>query len=98
MIRKIIAAGGIMALFAAPKTAAANLVLMPGDTIAYRYTPLPATDTLPQTPRRGFGHRFVDYFARANQDRTFEKKIDFTFAGGPGYSKNTSLSLSLIHI
>ena len=30
------------------------------------------------------------------RDRTFEKKIDFTFAGGPSYSKNTSLGIGLL--
>lgn len=31
-----------------------------------------------------------------NVDRTFEKKIDFTFAGGPSYSKTTSLGIGLL--
>ena len=29
-------------------------------------------------------------------DRTFEKKIDVTFAGGPSFSKNTSLGIGLL--
>lgn len=40
--------------------------------------------------------RIIDYFGQSTQDRTFEKKIDFTFAGGPSYSKNTSLGIGLL--
>ncbi len=29
-------------------------------------------------------------------DRTFEKKLDLTFAGGPSYSKNTSLGIGVL--
>lgn len=62
-----------------------------GDTLYYTYTPL---ETKPA--RKPFLHRVVDYFGESNVDRTFTKKIDFTFAGGPSYSKNTSLGLGLI--
>lgn len=56
-----------------------------------------ATDTLAVKPRRkSFFGRLVDYFAESTQDRTFEKKIDFTFAGGPSYSKNTSLGIGVL--
>lgn len=47
-------------------------------------------------PKKSFIRRVVDYFGESTQDRTFEKKIDFTFAGGPSYSKNTSLGIGLL--
>ncbi|MCH5329972.1 MAG: BamA/TamA family outer membrane protein [Alistipes sp.] len=37
-----------------------------------------------------------DYFERSNIDRTFEKRMDFTFVGGPSYSSTTNLSLGLL--
>lgn len=60
-----------------------------GDTLRYSYTPLP-----PQAPeKKPFLRRVVDYFGESTTDKTFEKKIDFTFAGGPSYSKNTSFGI-----
>ena len=46
--------------------------------------------------RKGFLRRIVRYFEGSNVDRTFEKKIDVTFAGGPSYSKNTSFGIGLL--
>lgn len=66
--------------------------LAQGDTIRYTYTPLPQ-----DTPRKkSFLKRIVDYFGESTTDRTFEKKIDFTFAGGPSYSKSTSLGIGVL--
>ena len=66
--------------------------LAQGDTIRYTYTPLPQ-----DTPRKkSFLKRIVDYFGESTTDRTFEKKIDFTFAGGPSYSKTTSLGIAAL--
>lgn len=63
-----------------------------GDTIRYTYTPLPQ-----DTPRKkSFLKRIVDYFGESTTDRTFDKKIDFTFAGGPSYSKSTSLGIGVL--
>ena len=63
-----------------------------GDTLRYSYTPLP-----PQAPeKKPFLRRVVDYFGESTTDKTFEKKIDFTFAGGPSYSKNTSFGIGLL--
>ena len=63
-----------------------------GDTIRYIYTPLPQ-----DTPRKkSFLKRIVDYFGESTTDRTFDKKIDFTFAGGPSYSKSTSLGIGIL--
>ena len=52
----------------------------------------------PDTVRKrdGFMRRIIRYFGNSNVDRTFEKKIDFSFAGGPSYSKNTSLGIGLL--
>ena len=48
-------------------------------TLHYTYTPLPQ-----EAPRKKpFLRRVVDYFGESTTDKTFEKKIDFTFAGGP---------------
>lgn len=63
-----------------------------GDTLHYTYTPLPQ-----EAPRKKpFLRRVVDYFGESTTDKTFEKKIDFTFAGGPSYSKNTSFGIGLL--
>lgn len=63
-----------------------------GDTLRYTYTPLP-----PEAPKKKpFLRRVVDYFGESTTDKTFEKKIDFTFAGGPSYSKNTSFGIGLL--
>lgn len=66
-----------------------------GDTLNYNYTPLPPLDTLP-VRKKPFFRRVVDYFETSAVDRTFEKKIDITFAGGPNYSVNTSLGIGLL--
>ena len=63
-----------------------------GDTLHYTYTPLPQ-EALRKKP---FLRRVVDYFGESTIDKTFEKKIDFTFAGGPSYSKNTSFGIGLL--
>ena len=63
----------------------------------YTYTPLPGQEEEPQAEKRPpFLRRVVKYFEGSTTDRTFEKKIDFTFAGGPSYSKNTSLGIGLL--
>ena len=54
-----------------------------------------ASDTT-RVARPSFFRRIVDYFGKSTIDRTFEKKIDFTFAGGPSYSKNTSLGIGVL--
>ncbi len=67
------------------------------DTLHYTYTPLPGQEEEPQAEKRPpFLRRVVKYFEGSTTDRTFEKKIDFTFAGGPSYSKNTSLGIGLL--
>lgn len=67
-----------------------------GDTLHYTYTPLAAPDTIVHERRKNIFRRFVEYFDKSTVDRTFEKKIDFTFAGGPSYSKNTSFGIGVL--
>ncbi len=74
------------------------------DTVRYTYVPL--DDPFPEpereresadtTRRPGFLTRVVNYFAQANEDRTFEKKIDYTFIGGPSYSSDTKFSIGVM--
>lgn len=76
-----------------------NAYINGGDTIRYTYTPVaqaPAPDTMSVVKKKNFLHRFVEYFDESTVDRTLEKKIDFTFAGGPSYSKNTNFGLGLL--
>ena len=71
-----------------------------GDTLRYTYTPLVVEEYPTNSPakrsKKGFFHRLANYFEGSTQDRTFEKKIDFTFAGGIGYSKNTNVSFGVL--
>lgn len=77
-----------------------EMLIRGSDTLVYTYVPLEAesaaevADTV--SGRRGFLHRFVDYFEKANVDRTFEKKMDFSFIGGPSYSSTTKLGLGVM--
>lgn len=73
-----------------------NVCVRDGDTLRYTYTPLAAQDTTTVVRRKNIFQRFVDYFGQSTVDRTFEKKIDFTFAGGPSYSKNTSFGIGVL--
>ena len=71
-------------------------VLYGQDTLRYTYTPLaPITaDSIARRPN--FLQRVVNYFGESTVDRSYEKKIDITFAGGPSYSKTTSLGLGVL--
>lgn len=68
------------------------------DTLRYTYTPLPTlpADTTTLSKKKNFLHRLVDYFGESARDKTFEKRIDFTFIGGPNYSKDTQFGLGAI--
>ena len=93
-------------LFASSLYAQDNKVYIgENDTIRYSYTPLqtdsiPASqpsDTLAAAPKKkSFWRRLIDYFRESSTDKTFEKKIDFTFIGGPSYSKDTQFSLAVM--
>lgn len=70
-----------------------------GDTLRYTYTPTDdggAALVAQNPPKKHFLERVVDYFGESTQDRTFEKKFDITFAGGPSYSKTTKLGLGVL--
>ena len=71
-----------------------HIVVHGNDTLRYRYTPIEQAQQPTRKP--GFLRRVVNYFERSAEDHTFEKKIDFTFAGGFAYSKNTNVSLGLL--
>lgn len=81
---------------AAPSLAVSDAAIHPlADTVSADASR--ADTAQPASPRkRSLVRRIIDYFGASTQDRTFEKKIDFTFAGGPSYSKNTSLGIGLI--
>lgn len=79
------------------------------DTIRYKYTPITLSDpntvvaepsdsvaTKKETKKPNFFKRIVNYFAESSKDKSFDKKIDFTFVGGPSYSNSTSLSIGLL--
>ncbi len=68
-----------------------NTYISEGDTLHYTYTPQPEVKKRPP-----FFRRIVNYFEQSTTDRTYEKKIDFTFAGGPSYSRNTSFGIGLL--
>ena len=55
----------------------------------------PLRDSLP-AGKRNFFQRVFDYFDRSAVDKTFEKKMDFTFVAGPSYSSKTSLSIGVL--
>ena len=67
-----------------------------GDTVRYTYTPFQIDSTTLPPQKQGFLRRVVDYFGRSTEDRTFEKGIDITFAGGPSYSNTTKLGLAVL--
>ncbi len=73
-----------------------NTYISEGDTLRYSYTPIAQPLPVDTLKRKNFIHRIINYFEQAAVDRTFEKKIDITFAGGPSYSKNTSLGLAVL--
>lgn len=83
-----------------------NMELIRGnDTLAYTYVPFDAVETEPEVAppdsaevKRGFFRRVIDYFDRANEDKTFEKKIDFSIIGGPSYSSTTKLGLGVMAV
>ncbi|MCD7969027.1 MAG: BamA/TamA family outer membrane protein [Alistipes sp.] len=51
-------------------------------------------DVLEERP--GFFRRLGNYFRESNIDKTHDKKIDYSFIGGPHYSSNVKLGLGLM--
>lgn len=79
-----------------PGRAQQGTYISESDTLHYTYTPLVADSTLLKPRKKNIFHRFVEYFEGSTTDKTFTKKIDFTFAGGPSYSKNTSFGIGVL--
>ncbi len=84
-------------------SAQTDSILVTGqDTIRYTYTPMamPAVekaDTVAVKPKKNnIFRRIVRYFAESSIDKSFEKKLDFTFVLGPYYSNSTSLGLGVL--
>ena len=67
-----------------------------GDTIRYTYTPLPAASAKTAGTQPARKDNFWNRIFYGNVDRTFEKKIDFSFIGAPSYTKESSLGLGLL--
>lgn len=59
---------------------------------------LPATEqadtTLPA--KKKFFRKVIDYFSESNEDKTMDKKFDFSVIGGPHYSSDVKLGLGLV--
>lgn len=47
-------------------------------------------------PKRNFFNKISDYFKESNEDKTTEKKIDFSIIGGPHYSSDVKLGLGIV--
>lgn len=74
-----------------------DIYVLNGDTLRYTYTPIVPEHHQADTVKKvSFLHKIINYFGESTVDRTFEKKIDFTFAGGPSYSKNTSFGIGVL--
>lgn len=81
-----------------------QIVTVQGDTLRYRYSPMPETvvsdpaadvDTA-AVRRRNIFRRIIDYYAAANVDRTYDKRIDFNFILGPSYSQEMSFTIGAL--
>ncbi len=81
-----------------------TILVMGADTIRYRYTPqtMPphteassSVDSAPAKESKRGLRGLYNYFAQSAVDKSFDKKIDLTFAGAPIYSSTTSIGLGL---
>lgn len=94
----------LAALLCAPLTAGAQqeegVFVRSNDTLNYTYVPCPEAAAEPVADsvaeRPGFFRRLVNYFDSANEDHTFEKKLDISFIGGPSYSNTEKLGLGVM--
>lgn len=58
-----------------------------------------AADTVSQAdtlPPKGIINKVIRYFEGSNEDKTFTRKMDFSFIGGPHYSSDVKLGLGLV--
>lgn len=53
-------------------------------------------DSAVATKRPGLFRRIIDYYSRSNEDRTFEKKIDWSIAPGPNYSSDVGFGIGFL--
>lgn len=53
-----------------------------------------STDTT--VVKKGFFNKVIDYFKESNEDKSLDKKFDFSVIGGPHYSSDTKLGLGLV--
>lgn len=100
MLRLLIAFLLLETAATAAVSAQEQTYLRGGDTLHYTYTPIVPDEARPELQerpqKRSFLRRVVDYFGESSEDKTFEKRIDFTFAGGPSYSPTTSLGIGVL--
>lgn len=100
MFRQILILAGVFFLWGEAR-AQEQIVVREGDTLRYSYTPIAQNDPLltgSKPRKKGFLRRVAEYYEKANVDQTFEKKMDFTFAGGLGYSKNTHVTFAVMAV
>lgn len=77
-----------------------DAVIVSNDTISPNVTdPVDMVDTdsidVSKPVHRNIIQKVIDYFGETNKPKP-EKKIDFSFIGGPAYSNDTKLSLGLL--
>lgn len=69
-----------------------SILVRDKDTVAYRYTPI----TLSIPAKRTGWQRFVNYMVESELDRSFEKRVDMTFAPAIYYTPSTSAGLAVM--
>ncbi|MBR4849441.1 MAG: BamA/TamA family outer membrane protein [Alistipes sp.] len=68
------------------------------DTIAYTYTPIasPTTKKASPKPQSKARERWMRYFEENERDRSFERKVDFSFVPAIYYTNSTSVGLAAV--
>lgn len=90
-----------LAAVGAIATAQNDSILVNGrDTIAYTYTPInlntsPLQGDVVKSENRAW-NRLLRYFVDSARDKSFERKVDFTFVPGIYYSNSTSAGLAVV--
>ena len=80
-------------------TAQNDSILVNGrDTIAYTYRPIatPTVQKRPSKPQSKAKERFIRYFSESEKDRSFERKLDFSFVPALYYTNSTSAGLAVV--
>lgn len=81
-----------------------EIITSRGDTLRYRYNPMPeavvggpaADADTAAVRRRSIFRRIIDYYAAANVDHTYDKRMDFNFILGPSYSQEMSFTIGAL--